>query len=110
MTERGFNAACPMSFGGNESGLFWVRRVALGEATRLPFLWPEARTLMQEDEEAGGRTSQSAGDAENRAHLAEIAKALVEIVSELKEVNTSLRAIARSQAQRATQRRPAAEP
>ncbi|MBV9926153.1 MAG: hypothetical protein JOZ96_14130 [Acidobacteria bacterium] len=39
-------------------------------------------------------------------YLAEIAKALGEIVSELKEVNTSLRAIARSQAQQATQKRP----
>lgn len=43
---------------------------------------------------------------EREAYLAEIAKALAEIVLELKEVNTSLRAIARSQAQQATQKRP----
>lgn len=39
-------------------------------------------------------------------YLSEIAKALAEIVSELKEANISLKAIARSQAQRATQKRP----
>lgn len=47
-----------------------------------------------------------AGPNEGETHLAQIAKALGEIVVELKEVNTSLRAIARSQAQRATQKRP----
>ena len=41
------------------------------------------------------------------ADLAEITRALREIVSELKEVNVSLRSIARSQAQQATtQKRP----
>ncbi|MBV8859461.1 MAG: hypothetical protein JOZ02_21190 [Acidobacteria bacterium] len=55
--------------------------------------------------EAGeaGRPTEADG---REVYLAEIAKALGEVVSELKEVNTSLRAIARSQAQRATQKRP----
>lgn len=55
---------------------------------------------MRADEE-GGR-----GADERDEYLAQIARALGEIVSELKEVNTSLRAIARSQAQQATQKRP----
>jgi len=59
----------------------------------------------EEDEEGGPRA-----EADVRAeYLAEIAKALGEIVSELREVNTSLRAIARSQAQQATQKRPRPE-
>jgi hypothetical protein len=83
---------------GNESGSFWVRRAALGEAARLPF-----ERLMRADEEEAGRRVEA---GEREAYLAEIARALAEIVSELKEVNTSLRAIARSQAQQATQKRP----
>lgn len=76
-------------------------RAALGEAARLSF----AR-LMRTDEEEESRDGQSAGADAREAHLAEIARALNEIVSELKEVNTSLRAIARSQAaQQATQKR-----
>ena len=51
---------------------------------------------MRTDEEEGGRGGQRAGADEAEAYLSEIAKALAEIVSELKEVNTSLRAIARS--------------
>ena len=58
-----------------------------------------------EDEE-GGLSAPRTGADTREAYLAEIAKALGEIVSELKEVNTSLRAIARSQAQQATQKRP----
>ena len=61
---------------------------------------------MRADEEGGGRAGQSYGRDEREEYLAEIARALAEIVSELKEVNTSLRAIARSQAQQATQKRP----
>jgi hypothetical protein len=57
---------------------------------------------MREEGEEGRR----GGADERDVYLAEIAKALAEIVSELKEVNTSLRAIARSQAQRTTQKRP----
>jgi hypothetical protein len=60
---------------------------------------------MREDEEEAGGEGQSEADG-REAYLAEIARALGELVSELKEVNTSLRAIARSQAQRATQKRP----
>ena len=57
------------------------------------------------EEDEGGRAGTHA-EADVRAeHLAEIAKALGEIVSELREVNTSLRAIARSQAQQSTQKR-----
>lgn len=59
----------------------------------------------KEEEEGGQVVRQTEADA-GAVHLAEIAKALGEIVSELKEVNSSLRAIARSQAQRATQKRP----
>ncbi|HEX8118588.1 MAG TPA: hypothetical protein VF521_15030 [Pyrinomonadaceae bacterium] len=58
-----------------------------------------------EDEEGGPPARRTEADP-REAYLAEIAKALAEIVSELKEVNTSLRAIARSQAQQATQKRP----
>ena len=58
------------------------------------------------NEEEDGRAGRGDGSDEREAYLAEIARALAEIVSELKEVNTSLRAIARSQAQRATQKRP----
>jgi hypothetical protein len=61
---------------------------------------------MRADEEEGGRAGRPGGADERVVYLAEIARALGEIVSELKEVNTSLRAIARSQAQRATQKRP----
>jgi hypothetical protein len=57
-------------------------------------------------DEEGDRGVPRAGSDGGEAHLAQIAKALAEIVSELKEVNTSLKAIARSQAQRATQKRP----
>lgn len=57
------------------------------------------------DEEGDG-DGRRAGSNDGEAHLAQIAKALAEIVAELKEVNTSLKAIARSQAQRATQKRP----
>ena len=57
-----------------------------------------------EDEEGGRPVRRTEADT-REAYLAEIAKALAEVVSELKEVNTSLRAIARSQAQRATQKR-----
>ncbi len=61
--------------------------------------------MSKEDEDDGrsGRRTEADAGAE---HLAEIAKALGEIVSELKEVNTSLKAIARSQAQQATHKRP----
>ena len=59
-----------------------------------------------EDEEGGGRPARSTEADTREAYLAEIAKALGQVVSELKEVNTSLRAIARSQAQQATQKRP----
>jgi hypothetical protein len=61
---------------------------------------------MRADEEEGGRAGQRAEADERDVHLAKIAKALAELVSELREVNTSLRAIARSQAQQATQKRP----
>jgi hypothetical protein len=61
---------------------------------------------MRTNEEEGGRAGRRAESDQGEVYLAEIAKALAEIVSELKEVNTSLRAIARSQAQRATQKRP----
>jgi hypothetical protein len=62
---------------------------------------------MREEEEEGGRAAGRGAEADTgEVYLAEIARALAEIVSELKEVNTSLRAIARSQAQRATQKRP----
>ena len=61
---------------------------------------------MREEDGEGGRAERRAGGGEGEVYLAEIARALGEIVSELKEVNTSLRAIARSQAQRATQKRP----
>ena len=57
-------------------------------------------------DEEGERDVRRDGSDEGAAHLAQIAKALAEIVAELKEVNTSLKAIARSQAQRATQKRP----
>jgi hypothetical protein len=57
-------------------------------------------------DEEGERDGRRAGSNDGEAHLAQIAKALGEIVVELREVNTSLRAIARSQAQRATQKRP----
>jgi hypothetical protein len=57
-------------------------------------------------DEESDRDGRRAGSNNGEAHLAEIAKALGEIVAELKELNTSLRAIARSQAQRATQKRP----
>jgi cell division protein ZapA (FtsZ GTPase activity inhibitor) len=59
--------------------------------------------MSEEERDRGGRP---AGPNDGEAHLAQIAKALEELVVELKEVNTSLRAIARSQAQRATQKRP----
>jgi len=58
-----------------------------------------------EDEEAGRPVQRTEADT-REAYLAEIAKALGEIVSELREINTSLRAVARSQAQQATQKRP----
>ena len=61
---------------------------------------------MSKGEEEGGRAVRRDEADEREAYLAEIAKALGEIVSELKEVNTSLKAIARSQAQQATQKRP----
>jgi hypothetical protein len=61
---------------------------------------------MSVEDEGGGRPARRAEADAREAYLAEIAKALAEIVSELKEVNTSLRAIARSQAQQATQKRP----
>jgi len=64
--------------------------------------------MREEDAEDGRAGRQTEADA-GAGHLAEIAKALGEIVSELKEVNTSLKAIARSQAQRATQKRPRPE-
>ena len=57
---------------------------------------------MREGDGEGGPRAEADARAE---YLAEIAKALGEIVSELREVNTSLRAIARSQAQQATQKR-----
>lgn len=60
---------------------------------------------MREDEEEADGVGRSEADG-REVYLAEIARALGELVSELKEVNTSLRAIARSQAQRATQKRP----
>ncbi|MFL6337279.1 MAG: hypothetical protein ACJ754_28605 [Pyrinomonadaceae bacterium] len=60
---------------------------------------------MRTEDEEGTRAGRSAGADERDLYLSEIAKALALIVSELKEVNTSLRAIARSQAQRATQKR-----
>ena len=59
--------------------------------------------LMRTNEEEGGRGAEA---DEREVYLAEIARALAEIVSELREVNTSLKAIARSQAaQQATQKR-----
>lgn len=61
---------------------------------------------MPTDDEEGGRAGRPAGADEREVYLAEIARALAEIVSELKEVNTSLRAVARSQAQQSTQKRP----
>lgn len=61
--------------------------------------------MRKEDEEAGETGHRTEADG-REVYLAEIARALAEIVSELKEANTSLRAIARSQAQRATQKRP----
>lgn len=60
---------------------------------------------MREDEEEAGGEGRGEADGQE-VYLAQIARALGELVSELKEVNTSLRAIARSQAQRATQKRP----
>lgn len=64
--------------------------------------------MSKEDEEDGRAVRRTEADA-GAEYLAEIAKALGEIVSELKEVNTSLRAIARSQAQQTTQKRPRPE-
>ncbi len=61
--------------------------------------------MSADEEETVGAGRPTVADA-REAYLAEIARALAEIVSELKEVNTSLRAIARSQAQQATQKRP----
>lgn len=58
---------------------------------------------MRTNEEESGRGAEA---DEREAYLAEIARALALIVSELKEVNTSLKAIARSQAQQATHKRP----
>jgi uncharacterized protein YoxC len=60
---------------------------------------------MRKEDEEGGREALGAGADAGVEYLAEVAKALAEIVSELKEVNTSLRAIARSQAQQTTQKR-----
>jgi cell division protein ZapA (FtsZ GTPase activity inhibitor) len=57
-------------------------------------------------ERVDDQSVRNAGGGGGQDHLAEIAKALREVVAELKEVNTSLRAIARSQAQQATQKRP----
>lgn len=58
-------------------------------------------------DEEGERDARRPEPDGGEAHLAQIAKTLAEIVVELKEVNTSLRAIARSQAaQQATQKRP----
>jgi hypothetical protein len=78
----------------------------LGEAARFPFAESGGGRFMRADEggdEPTGRRTEADG---REVYLAEIARALAEIVSELKEVNTSLRAIARSQAQQATQKRP----
>ena len=63
------------------------------------------RGLMREEDGEGGRAGPPAEADVKAEYLAEIARALGEIVSELREVNTSLRAIARSQAQQATQKR-----
>ncbi len=57
-------------------------------------------------EHVDDQSGRNAGGGEGQDHLAEIAKALRALVAELKEVNTSLRAIARSQAQQATQKHP----
>lgn len=57
-------------------------------------------------DDKNGPTEPRGGAAEGAAELAEIAKAIRELVAELKEANVSLRAIARSQAQQATQKRP----
>jgi hypothetical protein len=86
-----------------------VKRAALGEAARFPFALGGGGRLMRTEGEEGGREGRRAVADERDVYLAEIARALAEIVSELKEANTSLKAIARSQAQRATQRRPASE-
>jgi hypothetical protein len=61
---------------------------------------------MRTNDKEADRVRRRAEANEGTVCLAQIAKALAEIVSELKEVNTSLKAIARSQAQRATQKRP----
>ena len=57
-------------------------------------------------DEEGDRGERRAASNDGAAHLAQIAKALEQLVAELKEVNTTLRAIARSQAMQATQKRP----
>lgn len=67
-------------------------------------IFPAGARAVRMAEKAEVKTGRTAGEGE--ARLAEIAEALREVVRELKEVNTSLKAIARSQAQRATQKRP----
>lgn len=77
-------------------GSLWGRRPA--------FHFPRRARAVRMAEE--GEVKTGARVDEGEARLAEIAEALRAVVRELKEVNTSLKAIARSQAQRATQKRP----
>lgn len=108
MTVCRFNAPV-WRFGGTVRLVVW--RAALGEAARFIFA-PGRRGEdstgvadedVVQDEPAAGESARDAREAD----IAQIAGALREIVSELKEVNISLRAIARSQAQQATtQKRP----
>ena len=78
----------------------------MGEAARFIFApGRRGKVYPQVAEEEAVKGEPRAGEPAREADLAEILKALREIVSELKDVNTSLRAIARSQAHQATQKR-----
>ena len=82
-------------------------RAALGEAARFIFVPVRSgKGLTKVSDEEAVKAEPLAVEPAREAELAEILKALREIVSELKDVNTSLRAIARSQAHQATQKRP----
>lgn len=89
---------------GERSDSLWAGR--FGGGGPLYFCAGRARegpTRVSDEEVVKGEPQ--AGAQAREADLAEIAKALREIVNELKEVNTSLKAIARSQAHQATQKR-----